>query len=79
MLSNEPIADQLRRAIERSGKTRYRISQESGISQAVLSRFVNRQRELSLANVDALCKALGLRTVIKPKNERPTKTSKKRK
>ncbi len=61
------IAEQLRQAIARSDKTRYRISQESGISQAVLSRFVNRQRELSLANVDALCKALSLRVVLESK------------
>ena len=72
-----PIAEQLRRAIDRSGKTRYRISLESGISQAVLSRFVNRQRELSLANVDALCSALGLRLVLEPKRKQGTKKPKK--
>jgi hypothetical protein len=78
MATNESMSEQLRRAIELSGKTRYRISLESGISQAVLSRFVNRQRELSLANVDALCEALGLRVVIEPKDKRATKKPKKR-
>lgn len=78
MATNEPIAEQLRRAIERSGKTRYRISLESGVSQAVLSRFVNRQRELSLANVDALCEALGLRVVLEPQDKRSAKKPKQR-
>ena len=75
---NEPLAERLRGAIERSGKTRYRISLESGISQAVLSRFVNRKREISLANVDALCAALELRVVIEPKDKRATEKPKKR-
>ncbi len=77
MATNEPIAEQLRRAIERSGKTRYRISLESGVSQAVLSRFVNRQRELSLANVDALCEALGLKIILMPKDQSGAKKSQK--
>jgi transcriptional regulator with XRE-family HTH domain len=77
MATNEPIAEQLRRAIERSGKTRYRISMESGISQAVLSRFVNRQRELSLANADALCEALGLRVMLIPKDKSGAKKPQK--
>ena len=72
------LAKQLRQAIEQSGRTRYRISQESGISQAVLSRFVNRQRELSLANVDVLCEALGLRVVLEAKDKRGAKKPQKR-
>ncbi len=58
------IAEQLRRAIERSGKTRYRISQESGIAQAVLSRFVNGERDLKVDTADKLCAALGVRVVL---------------
>jgi transcriptional regulator with XRE-family HTH domain len=63
------IAEQLRRAIERSGMTRYRISQESGISEAVLSRFANGRSDLSLANVEALCEALRLRFMLIPKDK----------
>jgi transcriptional regulator with XRE-family HTH domain len=72
------IADQLRQAIERSGKSRYRISQDSGISEAVLSRFANGQTDLTLANTDKLCAALGLSLVLIPKGKHGTKKAKKR-
>lgn len=57
------FSDALRQAIERSELTRYRIAQQTGIAESVLSRFVNRQTNLSLANIDRLCEALGLRLV----------------
>ena len=34
------VSEQLRRAVETCGQTRYRISQETGIPESVLSRFV---------------------------------------
>jgi transcriptional regulator with XRE-family HTH domain len=71
-------ADQLRQAIERSGLTRYRVAKLSGISEAVLSRFANAQTDLTLANTDKLCAALGLRVVLKPKAKHATKKPKKR-
>ena len=37
---SESLFDQLRKAIESSGETRYRISKESGVSEPTLSRFV---------------------------------------
>jgi transcriptional regulator with XRE-family HTH domain len=77
-MASKALSEQLREAVERSGKTRYRISLETGISQAVLSRFVNRQRELSLANVDTLCAALGLRVVLEAKGKQGAKKPKKR-
>lgn len=68
------IADQLRQAIKRSGKSRYRVSLDSGISEAVLSRFVSGKSDLTLANTDKLCKALGLRVVLEPEGKpRPKK------
>lgn len=70
------LADQLRHAIAWSGKTRYRIALESGISQAVLSRFVNNQRELSLSHVDTLCKNLGLRIVLQPSSGKKRRQNK---
>ena len=54
------ISDQLRQAIQRSDKTRYRISVESGIDQATLSRFIKLGTGLSLANVDKLCECIGV-------------------
>ena len=67
------IADQLRQAIERSGMSRYRVSQLSGISEAVLSRFATGQTDLTLSNTDKLCAALELKVVIESKPAKKTK------
>ena len=61
MATKQPISDQLREAIRECGKTRYRISLETDISESILSRFVNRGAGLSLANIDILCKCIGAR------------------
>jgi len=44
----------LRRAIDDSGMTRYRIDQETGISEATLSKFYLGQRGLSMEALNAL-------------------------
>lgn len=63
-MSKKPkFSDQLRRAIETCGHTRYRISQETGISEAVLSRFVNSRVGLSMDTIDTLIDHLNLRLV----------------
>jgi hypothetical protein len=72
------ISDQLREAIERSGKTRYRISLETGITQSQLSRFVNDPAvSLSLANIDKLCECIGAELVLKAEHAKPTRSTKK--
>ena len=58
-----PFSDQLRQAIRQSEKSRYRISKEMGISEAVLSRFMNQKVGLSMKTVDLLCECVGLRLV----------------
>ena len=62
--------EQLRDAIERSGKSRYRISLESGVSQAVLSRFVNGHADLTVATAEKLCKAIGAELILKTKKSK---------
>lgn len=57
----DTVTKQLRRAIEASGMSRYRISQETGIDQAQLSRFMSGERGFSLDALDRLCRVLGLR------------------
>lgn len=64
------MLDQIINAIETSGKTCYRIAQESGISQGQLSRLISGERGLSLDNLERLAKALDLEIVIKPKRRR---------
>jgi transcriptional regulator with XRE-family HTH domain len=68
------LADQLRQAIRRSGKTRYRIARESGVAEAVLSRFVRGERDMKLDTANKLSEALGLRVELKPKGKRGAKS-----
>ncbi len=70
MAGAKSLSDQLRQAVLRCGKTRYRISLETGISESILSRFVNRGAGLSLANVDKLCACIGAELLLKRKTAR---------
>lgn len=54
------LADQLRAAIEAAEMTRYEISKQCGVEQAVLSKFVNGQRSLNLETIERLAPVLGL-------------------
>jgi transcriptional regulator with XRE-family HTH domain len=58
------IDAQLRRAIEDSGLSRYAIAQQSGISQSILSRFVNGERGLTAETAERLAVALGWRMAL---------------
>jgi hypothetical protein len=58
---NASFADQLRREIENCGRTRYRISKETGISQEMLCRFCNGTRGVSVESIDILFQNLGLK------------------
>lgn len=61
------------------GKTRYRIAQESGVSEAALSRFVNGKMGLNTASLDALADVVGLKIVIcKPSSDETAGSSKGR-
>ena len=57
---NKKLTDQLRQAIDDSGMTRYRIAQETGISEATLSKFYLGQRGLSMEALNALGECLQL-------------------
>jgi hypothetical protein len=54
------LSDQLRKAITAATLSRYRIAQETGISQSALSLFCARKRGLSLRSIDALAALLEL-------------------
>ena len=58
------LTDQLREAIETSGKTRYAIAQETGVGQDTLCRFVKGERGVSMEAMDAIGECLGLRLVV---------------
>ncbi len=61
--SKPTLSDDLRRAIEQSSLSRYRISKETGIDQACLSRFKAGKVGLTTKNWDAIGRLLGLRIV----------------
>ena len=70
-MSKKPkFSEQLRRAIETAPVTRYRIAVDTGISEAVLSRFVNSKVGLSMETVDLVCDYLGLKLVPEKKREK---------
>ena len=68
--------DQLRDLIRTCGKTRYRISQESGVPQSTLSRFMS-GAEMSTAALDRLAPVLGLRITTTAKTPRPPRNTQK--
>jgi transcriptional regulator with XRE-family HTH domain len=70
-MSKRPkFSEQLRRAIEAAPVTRYRIAVDTGVSDAVLSRFVNSKVGLSLETVDLLCEYLDLKLVSESNREK---------
>lgn len=67
------VSDQLRKAIDDSGLTRYRIAQETGISETAISLFYNGQRGLSMKAVNALGEFLQLKITLGRKPDRKGK------
>jgi transcriptional regulator with XRE-family HTH domain len=57
------FSDQLRRAVDASGLSRYRIAKLLGVSESLLSRFMSGKGGLSLDTLDALAARLDLRIV----------------
>ena len=53
------LSDQIRRAVDASGLSRYRISKELGIAESTMSRFMAGQG-LSMEHLDALAELLGV-------------------
>lgn len=56
----DDLEQHLRRAILECGRSRYRLAQETGVAEAVLSNFVNGNRSLTLRTAAKLAKALGM-------------------
>jgi len=61
------LLDEMRGAIETSGKTRYRIAQESGVAESILSRLMSGERGLSIDALERLSDSLSLEISIRPK------------
>jgi DNA-binding Xre family transcriptional regulator len=66
-MSVSHVLDQIRKAIAASAKTRYRLSKETGIDQAQLSRLMSGQEGVSFDNLERLADALDLEISIRPR------------
>ena len=59
------LSDQIRRAVDASGASRYRICKGIGLDQGTMSKFMAGHSGLSIATLDALADVLGLDVVAR--------------
>ena len=61
------LNEQLRALIETCGMTRYEIAKISGVSEAMLSRYVRRLRALNTVSAERILDALKAEIIIRRK------------
>jgi transcriptional regulator with XRE-family HTH domain len=66
------VSSQLRRLIEGSGISRYRLAKLMEVEQSALSRFMSGERGLSMKALDRLGTVLGLE-IISKRGDKETK------
>jgi plasmid maintenance system antidote protein VapI len=67
------ISEQLREAMLTADISRYRIAKEIGVTEALLSRFMNGVAGLGQDNIDKIGELLGLR-LVRPKRKSKSKS-----
>ena len=70
MMQGMGLLDDMRRAIETSDKTRYRIAQESGVPESGLSRLVNGQTAVTIETAERIAETLGLTIELRRRRRR---------
>ena len=66
IISMKNYSDQVRRAINQCGMSRYAISKASGVSQGMLSRFVAGEMDMTLRTLGRIAPFIGVDiTVVK--------------
>lgn len=55
------LSEQLKKAVKRCKKTRYRIAVDSGVDHAVLRRFMTGERDIKLQTAERLATYLKLK------------------
>jgi len=73
MSSMPPVYEEVRQAIATSDKSRYRLWQETGISQGHLCEFMAGTKGLSVEALEKLADCLGLEIITRPKNSSRSK------
>jgi hypothetical protein len=68
-----PVLDDIRKAINASDTSRYRISKNTGLSESHLSQFMDGTKGLSVEAVELLADYLGLEIVARPKRRKKGK------
>lgn len=63
------MSDEIRHAINAAGMSRYQISQQTGINESVLSRFMS-GHSMTTHNLDRLADVLGLRMTVKRRQKK---------
>jgi plasmid maintenance system antidote protein VapI len=65
------LSDEVRKAIDDSGESRYAIAKATGIDESALGKFYNGQRGITTDTLDRLAEHLKLRIVMdrKPKSK----------
>ena len=66
MSSMPPIYEAMRQAIAASDKSRYRLWQETGISQGHMSEFMAGTKGLSVEALEKLAGCLDMEIVVRP-------------
>jgi len=69
----DSVLEQIREAIRQGKKTRYQISQETGILQSGLARLMTGEKGLSIESLEAVADCLGLEIIIRPKGRNAKK------
>jgi predicted XRE-type DNA-binding protein len=64
------LLDAIREAIETGEVSRYRIAQDTGITQSQLCRLMTGERGLSIEAYELLADYLDLEIIVRPKNRR---------
>lgn len=60
MAKYKALGDVIRSAIQTDGRSAYQLWKDSGVAQAILSRFIRGERDLTLGTADRLCRELNL-------------------
>jgi hypothetical protein len=64
MSKTKTFSEQIRECVRQSGKSCYRISMDTGIDRAVLSRFMNNKGWMAEGTINILTKYIGMAATL---------------